>query len=254
MIVHDKQGWPRKRRRNNEMKVNGEKMSTMIDEAYLYKYMPKAEQYLLAEIPPEEELDHKFSRRFERKMKALIKYERRTPRERKFYHRAKIVFAMAALVLLVIFGSAMSVKASRLSIIQFFIEVFEDLTSYSVEDGRPEGVNVVPIEPDYIPEGYREVQRKLGDPEFFIWYENTLGDKMYYNQAVVNMGIRFWDTEVSNTDEVKIDGRVVHIIEEERVHTVYWNDEKYIYRIAGPGSLELEELLKMVRRVMKKVE
>ena len=102
-----------------------------IDDAFLYKYMPAAERILMAEIPPEEELDHKFSWRFRRKMKALIKYESRTPGERKFYRGMKIAFAALAVILIVAFSSVMSVKAYRFRIIDFFVEVFEDLSVWA---------------------------------------------------------------------------------------------------------------------------
>lgn len=226
----------------------------MISEAYLYKYMPVAERYLLEALPPDEELDHKFSRRFERKMKALIKYERRTPWERKFYPRMKIAFVTIAVILLVVFGSAMSVKAYRSRIIEFFIEVFTDKTSYSVQEESPEGVAVVPVEPDYVPEGYEVVRRVNSYSELFIRYENATGDTIRYNQVAVSAAGRFWDTERSVTDEVKVEGKVVYVIEENAMRILYWNDEKYVYRIAGPSSLEVEVLLKTARRVMKKVE
>ena len=226
----------------------------MISEAYLYKYMPVAERYLLEALPPDEELDHKFSRRFERKMKALIKYERRTPWERKFYPRMKIAFVTIAVILLVVFGSAMSVKAYRSRIIEFFIEVFTDKTSYSVQEESPEGVAVVPVEPDYVPEGYEVVRRVNSYSEYYVWYENANGERIQYNQATVSAGIRFWDTERSVTDEVKIAGKAVYVIEEDAMRILYWNDEKYVYRIIGPGDSELEMFLKMARQVMKKVE
>lgn len=226
----------------------------MISEAYLYKYMPVAERYLLESLPPDEELDHKFSRRFERKMKALIKYERRTPWERKFYPRMKIAFVTIAVILLVVFGSAMSVKAYRSRIIEFFIEVFTDKTSYSVQEESPEGVAVVPVEPDYVPEGYEVVRRVNSYSEYYVWYENANGERIQYNQATASAAGRFWDTERSVTDEMKVAGKVVHIIEENMVRTIYWGDEKYVYRIVGPGGLAMEELQKMARRVMKKVE
>ena len=226
----------------------------MISEAYLYKYMPVAERYLLEALPPDEELDHKFSRRFERKMKALIKYERRTPWERKFYPRMKIAFVTIAVILLVVFGSAMSVKAYRSRIIEFFIEVFTDKTSYSVQEESPEGVAVVPVEPDYVPEGYEVVRRVNSYSEYYVWYENANGDTIRYNQVTANMAGRYWDTERSVTDKVKVAGKAVYVIEEDAMRILYWNDEKHAYWIAGPGSLEVGKLLKMTRQVMKKVE
>lgn len=226
----------------------------IINEAYLYKYMPEAERCLLSLIPPDEELQHKFSRRFERKMRALIKYERRTPWERKFYRNLKLGFAIAAVVLLVVFGSAMSVKAYRFRVVEFFVQIFEELTSYSVKEEKPEGVKMVPVEPSYVPQGYVVTRNDTSYSEHFVWYENSQGDEIHYNQARASATGRYWDTEVSVTDEMQVGKQMVCIVEENNVRTVYWKDKEYVYSILGPGNLELDELLKMARGVMKKVE
>ena len=223
----------------------------IMDEAYLYKYMPEAECYLLALIPPEEELYHKFSRRFERKMRELIKYERRTPWERKFFRGMKIAFAALAVILVLAFSSAMSVKASRLSIIEFFVEVFEELTSYSMKDEKQTGEVITPIESTYIPDGYKLIQRTKTYSDYFIAYENAVGDRIHYKQITMGDAVYLWDTEHSDTRETVVDGYVVRIIEEETMYTVYWNDGEYTYRLIGQKEIELSELLKMARSVMK---
>jgi len=225
----------------------------MIDEAYLYEHMPEAEKYLLAEIPPDEELNHKFSRRFERKMKALIKYERRTPKERKFYRGMKIACAALAVILFVAFGSVMSVKAYRFRIIEFFLEVFENKTSYSAQEETPEGELVVPVEPGYVPEGYEVIKQVVSDAEYTVWYENYNSDRIFYNQAVPSMVGRYWDTEERLVEEIWIGKQIVSVTEEEDgKHTIYWNDDCYAYRLVGIRNAELDELLKMVRSIINK--
>ena len=55
-----------------------------ITDSQLYKYVPKAEKLWLSWLPTDEEIpEHIFSKRFERKMKRLIRNQRRTPRIRK---------------------------------------------------------------------------------------------------------------------------------------------------------------------------
>lgn len=233
-------------------KGNGESSSMMIDEAYLYKYMPAAERILLAALPADEDLNHKFSRRFERKMKALIKNVGRTPAERKFYSGMRIAFVAIAITILIAFGSAMSVKASRHCIIEFLIEVFTDKTEYSVKDKRPEGVEVIPVEPDYVPEGYEVTWRVNNRCEHFIWYENSLGDRVRYNQTIAGMVGRFWDTEVSVTGEEQIGNRKVRMVEVDGMLAVYWEDEKYVYSVYGVGNVDTDELLKIAKSVIKK--
>ena len=222
-----------------------------IDDAYLYEHMPEAERYLMELIPPEEELNHVFSRRFERKMKALLKYERRTPWERKFYRGMKIAFAALAVILVLAFSSAMSVKASRLSIIEFFVEVFEELTSYSAKDEKQTGEIAHPVEPKYVPFGYELFRKEEDNQGHTVVYRNKENDLITYRQAALSAASYLWDSEKSVTKELVIDDCRVGIIEEEEKFTVYWSDEEYIYRLMGTRQIELNELLIMVRSVMK---
>ncbi len=222
-----------------------------IDDAYLYEHMPEAERFLMELIPPEEELNHVFSRRFERKMKALLKYERRTPWERKFYRGMKIAFAALAVILVLAFSSAMSVKASRLSIIEFFVEVFEELTSYSAKDAKQTGEIAHPVEPKYVPEGYRLTQRTGDNSGYSVVYVNEIGNRITYRKLLIGGLAYLWDTEGSVTKEIRVSGYTVKIVEEEAMYTVYWNDEEYTYRLIGPRQIAVDELLKMARSVMK---
>ena len=223
-----------------------------IDDAFLYKYMPAAERILMAEIPPEEELDHKFSWRFRRKMNALLKYERRTPGERKFYFGMKVAFATIALILLVAFSSAMSVKAYRFRIIDFFVEVFEDLTSYSAQEEKPTGEIADPVEPKYVPDGFEVTKRIEDNLGYSVWYENGAGDEIHYRQAATSAFAYFWDTEKSVIDEKYIKEQKVSLVEENSTYTLYWNDENFVYRIVEVGTVESEELFEMARSIIKK--
>lgn len=226
-------------------------MSIKIDDAYLYEHMPKVEANLMSLIPPEEELDHKFSRRFERKMKKLMKYERRSPKERKVYRGMKLAFAALAVVVLIAFGSAMSVKAYRFRIIEFFVEVFTDLTSYSIQEERPDGEEIVPVEPGYVPEGYEKTYCVVDDSGYRVKYINEKGNLLYYEQMVTSAVGHFLDTEKILVKEVNIKGRKISIIIESSACTLYWRDDRYVYNILGSGNVSEEELLKMARSVIK---
>jgi len=223
-----------------------------IDDAFLYKYMPAADRILMAEIPPEEELDHKFSWRFRRKMKALIKYESRTPGERKFYRNMKIAFAALAVILIVVFSSAMSVKAYRFRIIDFFVEVLEDLTSYSAQEEKPTGEIADLMEPKYVPDGFEVIEREDGNLGYTVRYENSRGEKIHYRQVAVGALEFLWDTEVGIIHEVYVNKQKVSIIEENGMFTAYWNDNTYMYSIMWIGNSDLDELSAIVRSVGRK--
>lgn len=222
----------------------------IIDDAYLYKYMPAAEMILMNRIPPEEELDHQFSRRFCRKMKALLKYERRTPRERAVYRGMKLAFATLAVILLVVFGSVMSVKAYRSRLIEFIVEVFETKTSYIIQEEMPDGEEIIIIEPKYIPKGYSVKELEISDSGCYISYQNDFGDKVYYKQTGIGALARFWDTENAVLRDMYINKQKVTVLEEDGMRTVYWSDDAFLYSILDSGQVDLEEILKMVKSVL----
>ena len=233
----------------NSGMVGVEKM--IIDDAYLYKHMPAAEMILMSRIPPEEELCHVFSRRFCRKMKAMIKYERRTPRERAVYRGLKVAFATLAVILLVVFGSAMSVQAYRYRFVEFIVEVFEELTSYSVQEKAPTGETADLVEPSYVPDGYEVNDRIKDNRGSFVVYENGNGDNIYYRQESSSLVAYVFDTETSVAEEVYMGQQKVGIIEENDMRVVYWRDDIYTYSIAGSKQILQKELLKMARSIIK---
>lgn len=229
--------------------VGVEKM--IIDDAYLYKHMPAAEKILMSRIPPEEELCHVFSRRFCRKMKAMIKYERRTPRERAVYRGLKVAFATLAVILLVVFGSAMSVQAYRYRFVEFIVEVFEELTSYSVQEKAPTGETADLVEPSYVPDGYEEISRVENNRGCSIVYENENSDVLLYRQGLSSSLVYFWDTESSIVVEEYIGKQKVNVVEDNDAWTIYWVSGEYAYSINGSKQMQYKELLKMARSIIE---
>lgn len=85
-----------------------------ITDSQLYKYVPKAEKLWLSWLPTDEEIpEHIFSKRFERKMKRLIRNQRRTPRIRKIFLTAKRITAAVLVLTMLSFSGLMTVEAYR---------------------------------------------------------------------------------------------------------------------------------------------
>ena len=61
-----------------------------ITEEMLYKCAPRAEKLWISTLPFDDQIpEHKFSRRFERKMKKLIRKQKRSPMMKQFLSAAK---------------------------------------------------------------------------------------------------------------------------------------------------------------------
>lgn len=189
-------------------------MSVVIDDEFLYAHMPQAEALMLEQLPPEHELNHRFSMRFQRKMRALLRYERRTPRMRKTVSRMKAAAAVFAVVLSVTFGALMSVEACRTRIIEIITEILSDATSLhiSVDDGAPSDAVLRPITPTYVPEGYRVVEEETSKIDFLIHYEDETGRVLDYTQDLLSAAEYLIDTEDVYTEEMMIGSHEVQVI------------------------------------------
>ena len=101
----------------------------IIDDDFLYDHMENVENIILENLPKEDDLSHKFSKRFERKMKRLIRQERRTPFTKSFIKYSRKVAIIFLIVISITFTTIMSVEAYRVKFFEVVIEVWEEFTS-----------------------------------------------------------------------------------------------------------------------------
>ncbi len=135
-----------------------------ITEEMLYKYAPKAEKLWLDSLPPDDQIpEHQFSRRFERKMKKLIRDQRRSPSMRQFMRIARQTAAAILIVVSLSFSCLMTVEAYRAKFIEIVTEVFYDLTHFTFFSSWSEDMGLGGIEFSYLPDGMAEVQRETFD-------------------------------------------------------------------------------------------
>lgn len=228
--------------------------AVFIDDDFLYAHMPQAEQLMLDQIPPERELNHHFSRRFRRKMRALLRYERRTPYMRKAVRGIKTAAAVFAVIVSLTFCALMSVEAGRTRIIEIVVKLLSDATSLrvSVDDGAPSDRVLRPVTPTYVPEGYRVVDEETDILTHMIIYEDTSAERAIdYTQDMLSAGEYVLDTEDVYMEKVQIGSQEVWIVVKPSRDTcsVYWLDHNYFYCVSG-NKIESDELLKMAESVI----
>ncbi|MCC8048539.1 MAG: hypothetical protein LIO52_05530, partial [Oscillospiraceae bacterium] len=102
-----------------------------VSDEYLYSHLPQAERALMTRVPPEGELSHEFSRRFRRRMSALIRHERRSPAARTAAKLGKIA-AVLLLALAVSFGAVIGTDTeARAEFLSWVRELHERTYSYT---------------------------------------------------------------------------------------------------------------------------
>ncbi|MEG0021191.1 MAG: DUF4367 domain-containing protein [Oscillospiraceae bacterium] len=226
-------------------------MSKIIDDAFLYANMQGAEKEMLSDIPQESELSHAFSRRFQRKMKALMKYERRSPAMRVVFRQMKTAAAVFVVVLSLSFGTVMSVEAYRMRFFTFITTAWEELTSIVTgSEQNADHDKLTAIAPTYLPDGYAVSEQKVDRYENTIIYHNESGSEIYYSQDLITQGELIVDTEGVPLDEMMIENQKVLMLQKNGTVQFFWNDTFYAYTLIGKA--DVSELTKMAESVIKK--
>jgi hypothetical protein len=225
-------------------------MDKMIDDGFFYAYMPQVEKVMLEKIPLESELSHQFSWRFKRKMKALLKYERRTPVMRRFVYQMKTAAAVLLIVLSMAFGTVMSVEAYRVRFFEFVTEIWEELTSIVIHsDENADHDTLTPISPSYIPKGYSVLELTSDKYENTIIYINTNGLELYYSQRMATQSEFILDSEGAETEKITIGSQEAYLIANKGTVQLYWHDDDSVFSLIG--NLDKTELIKMAKSIIK---
>ena len=226
-------------------------MLNQLDDAYLYLNMPLCEKIKLSELPTENQLAHVFSNRFNRKMKALIKYEKRTPFMNAFIHRFKIAVVTLFIFISLALGTIVSVESYRIKFFEFITEVWTEFTSIhiNVDDIASIGT-LAPVEPTYIPDGYSILETLDNEYGQTIIYADVNGIEINYNQHVITQSVYLFDTENAVTETKIIGEQTVNIISNKNTFQIYWFDETHFYIIVG--IIDKNELLKMAESIIIK--
>lgn len=226
-------------------------MDKIINDEFLYTHMPKAEEMLLSKIPEENELSHKFSNGFNRKMKALLKYERRTPMMRRMVHHMKVAAAMFLITLTLTFGTVMSVEAYRIRFFEFVTQVLEELTSIVTHsDDNADHDTLVLASPSYIPKGYTVLEETSSQYKNTIIYTDEEGTEIYYLQKLLSQSEFIFDSEDVEPKEINIGESVGYLIINKGVTQLYWYDNFNTYTLIS--SLDEQEVIKMAESIQNK--
>ncbi|MCC0784078.1 DUF4367 domain-containing protein [Clostridioides sp. ES-S-0108-01] len=219
----------------------------------LQESIPIATKIILDDLPSDDELNHVFSKSFERKMKKLIKQQKRSSFTSKIIFYSKRTSIIFLIVLASLFTVTMSSEALRTRLYELVIRVYEDLTSFVFSNKENIEIKNLKIkEPGYIPEGFKEVGRV---DNFMIVYENEKGIRIEYTSTEIDTNSIILDTEDAKVKDIFINGYKAKYIEKETFLQVFWNDNNFIYLLnvdyQNNKDLELYKniLLKMAKSI-----
>jgi hypothetical protein len=187
----------------------------------------------LEAMPADHEIEHEFSKRFERRMGKLIRRGKTgSPAGGAVFLRRRAVALAAAIVILL--ATAMSVSAVRAAVFEFITEVYEKFTHIFFEESPPsqESADELSIRrPSFIPEGFELVSEKTAGPVLLVYEKGS--DYISYSQQRLKDVSMDINTEGAELEELEFNGLPAKYYSNRGVQNLLWYDDEYLYMVSS---------------------
>ena len=187
----------------------------------------------LEAMPADYEIEHEFSKRFERRMEKLIRRGKTgSPVGAIAFLRRHMVAFVAAIIIL--FASAMSVSAVRAAVFEFITEVYEKFTHIFFNESRSSSDSAgefIVRRPSFIPEGFELVSEKMAGPVLLVYEKGS--DYISYSQQRVEDVSMDINTEGAELEELEFKGLPAKYYSNQGVQNLLWYDDEYLYMVSS---------------------
>lgn len=207
----------------------------------LDRYAQEAGELWLSALPTEP-AEHAFSPKFHRKMRPLLRRQRRSPGVNAALALARRAAVFALVFLALSFSCAVTVSAQfRAEILQIVVSVTQAFTEFRYTSDYETDVQPGDFTLTYLPEGMIEKERDITELSAYIYWEDENGDFIMLDQIVVTqdadvqLGL---DTEDAEITRFTIHGLPAMGIVKGLDSTVHWTEEESVFDISGTISLE----------------
>ncbi|AST58354.1 membrane protein [Thermoanaerobacterium thermosaccharolyticum] len=201
----------------------------------------------LEAMPADHEIEHEFSKRFERRMGKLIRRGKTgSPVGAIAFLRRHMVAFVAAIIIL--FASAMSVSAVRAAVFEFITEVYEKFTHIFFNESRSSSDSAgefIVRRPSFIPEGFELVSEKTAGPVLLVYEKGT--DYISYSQQRLEDVSMDINTEGAELEELEFKGLPAKYYSNHGVQNLLWYDDKYMYMVSS--TLDRDIVFKIAESV-----
>lgn len=214
--------------------------------AVLKNAFREAVSYEFRDIPHDDsKIQYEFSPEFERKIKKLIRKEKRPLWH--FVNTAAKRAAVIAAVFIMLLTTACSVKAIREPTVRFLIEVYETFTEYSFEGDKSDTITKEYHLP--APEGFTQTDYLRDDAGITTTYENEHGDIIRFSQAVTDETNLFIDGEKAEIDIIEVSSRKVHIYSHDSISVAIWIEDSYLLKLVCHGDFSEQSIIDMIEAI-----
>lgn len=213
-------------------------------ELFIKAFM-EAESYDNSKLKSEEEIDWKFSEKFEKSMNKLIKKNSRIVFSTRQRIKKGLIAAIIAIV--VLFTGLMSVSATRAPFVEILKKVFSDHNEISITKESIPPVDSIETEYtlSYIPDGYKLKSYDKGSFSVLTIWSNDKGEDITLYQSIIDSVINI-DTE-HGYEELKINGYDAYY----NSNNLMWTDGSYWFSMSKTNA-DKDELLELSKSLTEK--
>lgn len=183
-----------------------------------------------------------FSDRFEKRMDKLVRSTERICWN--WVNTAAKRAAVIALIVLALLSSAMSVKAIREPVIQFFAEIYEKYIDISFEGKTSDSIEHE-YALTYLPEGFSLVDKQSSTTSIMTTYKDPDGNLLMLDQTTTESTSASLDKELGKITDTFVGGIPALLYESDRITLVLWAENSYYFVLSYQGKLDPQIILKI---------
>lgn len=202
-----------------------------ITDDLLFQHCTNVENFILEQIPDEEDIDYEYPKEFEKKIKKIIKKEKMGLFLNKICLYTKKVAVVFIAFLISLFTITMSVEALRVKLFDMVKEVYEKFTIYKfkIDENDNKKVNFLEKKSiNYLPNGFEEIDRAEYDNDISVTYSDG-EDYITFNYLLIKNSNLYMDIENAKINKVQINNFYADYIEKENKSRLVWQDENILY-------------------------
>ena len=198
-----------------------------------------------SQIPCDEDsIDFTFSERFNKKMRKLIKSQRKS-----YYFLINTAAKRVAVVfvaILTLFTASMSIKAIREPVVKFITEVYESFTRYFFDGDTVQEIKK-PYKITDLPDGYTQTNIYENAVSITTIYENIDSGKIELTQGISGNTDFYIDNENCEQITFNIGDIKVDLYEWQDLKEVIWVKDVYVFDMTLESTnLEISDIEKII--------
>lgn len=215
-----------------------------ITDDMLSEHAAEARDLWLADCFPEEIPEHRFSRKFNRQMRRLIREQKHSAKFNRSMRILQRTIAVLLVAVTISFGCMMSVEAYRVKFIDMVVRVFNGLTDYRFHSAKaPENAEAVFVPPvlSYLPDAMDKMEEYSSVNGYTVTYESDNGEFLDLTCTFFKDNTdahKIVDSENAETAEFTLQGEPVTVTQKNGTTTFLWMSNNVVYHLYSNLSVE----------------